>query len=106
MTHKPYAPSDVVVIEVKDGCYSAYVRTTDGSTPIHVPAPEKDEHVTEWAMGLDDNQLAAAVQIYYDNWNFHDGGEDAKLRLDAVEAERKRRKLPHATFAPGVFARV
>ncbi len=104
MNHKVYAPSDVVVDELDyDGCYLSYRR--EDNEPIHVPFPEEDETLNEWAMNLDDDQLDAGLQIYYDRWNFKSGGEADKCRFDSLVTERKRRKLSHATFAPGIFAK-
>ena len=98
-----YEPRRISVTVVGDGFYLA--READGE-PIYVPSPASDQDLHEWTLSLEDTELEAAVQIYYDRWTFQSGEKCDKDALEALEHERNRRQLPHSTWAPGIFARM
>ncbi len=98
-----YEPRRFKVSVMGDGFYIA---RADNGTPIHVYAPPKDEDLDEWSLGLDDTQLEAALQIYFDRWTFQSGEQCDRDALDALHRERARRQLPGSTWAPGIFAKL
>jgi hypothetical protein len=98
-----YKPRRITVTVVGDGFYIAH--EADGAS-LYVPAPVSSDNITQlhrWAMDLDDTQLEAAVQMYWDRWMFQSGDECDKLSYKALDVERKRRLLPHSTWSPGIF---
>ena len=96
----PYEPRSIEVTPVADGLYM--VREEDG-TALEIPSPTGFIGLHDWTLNLGDTELEAAIQIWYDKWNFQSGQECDKVALEALEQERKRRKLRHSTFAPGIF---
>lgn len=99
-----YNPDDVNVDVVSDrGYYIIHKRTKNGYEPITVQPPSEGEDEHEWAMNLDDTELEAMLQVFWDTWNFLSSTDENRAIVDALENERSRRKLNHATFAPGIF---
>ena len=95
-----YKPRSINVSVLGDGCYLALEKDGD---PIVVPSPSCFKNFHEWSLNLDDTELEAALQIYWDQWNFQSGEEYDKMAFEALEIERNRRSLPNSTFAPGIF---
>ncbi len=99
-----YNPGEITVEVVGDkGCYVAR-KTSDGSSePVYVPSPANEDNLHEWVMNLDDSQLEAARQMYWDKWNFQSDAESVRTIMETLDVEKTRRQLPHSTFAPGIF---
>jgi hypothetical protein len=95
-----YNPLAIDVSVLGDGCYLARVRHGE---PVLVNSPFAYKDFAEWLLDMDDTQLEAALQIYWDRWTFQTGKEDDNLALEALEEERKRRSQSNSTFAPGIF---
>ncbi len=95
-----YEPRRINVTVVGDGFYLA--READGE-PLYVPSPAEGESLHHWSMQLEDTELEAALQIYWDRWNFQSGEQCDRLAFEALDQERKRRCLPNSTWAPGIF---
>ena len=99
-----YNPGEITVEVVGDkGCYVAR-KTSEGlSEPVYVPSPASEDNLLEWVMNLDDSQLEAARQMYWDKWNFHSGTKSVQMIMEVLDEEKIRRQLPHSTWAPGIF---
>ena len=95
-----YEPRPFTVSVVANGFY--FVHEEDG-TALHIPAPTSFKDLHDWTLNLGDTELEAAIQIWYDRWNFQSGEQCDKVALETLEQERRRRKLRHSTFAPGIF---
>jgi len=52
----------------------------------------------EWMTALNDDELEAARQIYFDIWNFKSGSGDDKARFELIEGEQNKRKTRPTTF--------
>jgi hypothetical protein len=99
-----YNPGEVIVDVVGGkGCYVARKNAEGSSEPIYVPSPAGEDSLHEWVMNLDDSQLEAARQMYWDKWNFQSDDESVRTIMETLDVERSRRQLPHSTFAPGIF---
>ena len=99
-----YNPGEITVEVVGDkGCYVARKTAEGSSEPVYVPSPANEDNLLEWVMNLDDSQLEAARQMYWDKWNFHSDAESVRTIMETLDAEKSRRQLPHSTFAPGIF---
>ena len=95
-----YDPREVTVQVMGNGFYIA--REKDGE-PIFVPSPATFDDIHDWILNLDDTELEAALQMYYDRWTFQSGQKDDRMALEALEAERARRKDDRSSWAPGIF---
>lgn len=95
-----YEPRPITVTVVGDGFYIAREETGE---ILYVPSPSEYEDLYEWTMCLGDTELEAALQMFYDLWTFQTGEDRDRRALDALYLERARRKLPHSTWAPGIF---
>ena len=99
-----YNPGEITVEVVGDkGCYVARKAAEGSSEPVYVPSPANEDNLLEWVMNLDDSQLEAARQMYWDKWNFHSDADSVRTIMETLDAEKSRRQLPHSTFAPGIF---
>jgi hypothetical protein len=106
--NKNYNPGNVSV-ESFDGYYMCYKEDILGNRePIYVPSPwnKNYQNIYDWLIDLDDSQLEAAAQIFFDRWNFSNGIQKDKMILDkgvmdSIEEERKRRKSTLSSFSPG-----
>lgn len=99
-----YNPGEITVEVVGDkGCYVARKTAEGSSEPVYVPSPASEDNLLEWVMNLDDSQLEAARQMYWDKWNFQSDAESVRAIMEVLDAEKSRRQLPHSTFAPGIF---
>lgn len=87
-----YHPGDVNVEEVNDNSYVAYRSTPKGKEPLSYPEHRNGERLEEWTKKLNDSQLDAAIQIYYDRWAFGSGEAIDKIYLDSLDVERSRRR--------------
>lgn len=88
-----------MTVEVKrrpDGTYEAWEAGTlkpVSTERIHKPIPY-GESVQNWASGLTDLELEAAVLIFTDRWTWDVGRDEDRVCLEAIEAElQKRREL-------------
>ena len=99
-----YNPGEITVEVVGDkGCYVARKTAEGSSEPVYVPSPASEDNLLEWVMNLDDSQLEAARQMYWDKWNFQSGTNSVRMIMETLDAEKSRRQLPHSTWAPGIF---
>jgi hypothetical protein len=98
-----YNPGDVFIELVNENSYIAYKRQGKDQKAFHVPAPWGN--IYKWANALDDSQLEAAIQMFYDKWNFKADSSDVdRTCLDVALDERKRRQSPKSSFAPMIFS--
>ena len=89
-----YSPGDITVEDLDaDGCYIASRRVGNEKIPVVItPAPtESNKKLVAWAHELDDSQLEAAIQIYYDQWNFDTGSDTNRAIFDYLTTEKNRR---------------
>lgn len=88
-----------IIVEEKGGKFKIY-RITEKMVPKKV----KEEMVLNlfdgngfgefltWMTNLNNDELEAARQIYFDIWNFKSGDSDDKARFELIEGEQKKRK--------------
>lgn len=99
-----YEPKDIEIEEMENGWYMVFYIDDEGfRKSLHVPNPEEFANPFSWMLELDDTKLEAAIQIYYDKWNFEEGKKRDKSILDTLVEERDRRKAKNPSFAPGIF---
>jgi len=88
-----YNPKDIEIENMDNGWYVVfYIDDSGNRKPLHVPSPEKFYDPHSWILTLDDSELEASIQIYYDKWNFEEGDNKNKILLDDLYKERERRK--------------
>lgn len=99
-----YNPGEVSIEPVNENWYIAYRREGKERRTFHVPTPWGN--IYEWANSLSDSQLEAAIQMFYDKWNFKtDSNKTDRRCLDVALEERSRRLGPNSTFHPVIFAK-
>lgn len=95
-----YNPRAIHVIVLGEGCYQVY---EDNGEPVLIPFLPQHDDYHDWVLNMNDTELEAAIQVYWDMWNFQSGDDEDQSALTALEAERTRRKQPTSSFAPGIF---
>ena len=95
-----YNPRTIHVFVLGEGCYQ--IREEDGE-PVVIPMLKQHDDYHDWVLNMNDTELEAALQVYWDMWNFQSGDSEDRSALDALEAERTRRQQPNSSFAPGIF---
>jgi len=88
-----YNPKDIEIEEMDNGWYMVFYKDGDGGRKsLHVPSPEEFDDPVSWVRTLDDSELEASIQIFYDRWNFGEGDNQNKTLLDDLYKERELRK--------------
>lgn len=88
-----YSPKDIEIEEMDNGWYMVFYIDNDGDRKsLHVPSPEEFNDPISWVRTLDDSELEASIQIFYDRWNFEEGDNQDKTLLDDLYKERELRK--------------
>lgn len=92
---------DVTVMHTGGMSYKAWVETNKGQISIHVPVyRDKPDKMSDeaWINAMNDMEVEAAVQVYYDIWNFQSSEPfyyDLYRKFEAEHNERKS-KSKHA----------
>lgn len=97
---RKYEPERIDVTVIGDGFYIA---RREGGEAVYVPPLSDFIDVHDWILNLNDTELEAAIQIYYDRWNFQSGDTCDREAFEALATERKRRCDDKPSFAPGIF---
>ena len=97
---RKYEPERIDVIVMGDGFY---ITRRENGESMYVPPLSEFLDVHDWFLNLNDTELEAAIQIYYDRWNFQSGDACDKEAFEALVSERKRRCDDKSSFAPGCF---
>jgi len=88
-----YNPKDIEIEEMDNGWYMVFYIDDEGDRKsLHVPSPEEFDDPISWVRTLDDSELEASIQIFYDRWNFEEGDNIDKTLLDGLYKERELRK--------------
>lgn len=88
-----YDPGTVMVERLGKSWYMAYkLDKQNKKAPIHVPSCYSARGAEDWAKHLDDSQLEAAVQMYFDRWTFDTGNAWDRECFDVLQEERLRRQ--------------
>ena len=95
-----YNPQSIRVNVLSDGCY---LILGDDNEPVIIPRINEHNDYYDWVLNMNDTELEAALQVYWDMWNFQSGDTEDKDALNVLEKERTRRKQTHSSFAPGTF---
>ena len=91
----PFRPYDPGTVEVDFTAADMYICTTTlhGNTfRVMVPPPEEYGTYEEWGRNLEDYEVEAGIQIFYDRWNFGQGEDRDKEAYETLVAEREHRK--------------
>ena len=82
-----------VSIKHNHGQWRAFIRTEAGEFELRIPwPPDDDGMMPSWVNVLDDEQLEALLQIFYDRWNWDTGSKRDKNIWMLLDNEKNRRK--------------